>query len=188
MTTMAIPTATGRAFTSRDKGRFVRLVARGVSKPAAAEKVGFRWATVRKHLKEDPAFAEMVADAEDELVDKVAAVPVQKALDGNLAAAIFVLTNKRPHEWRDAKVIRQEHSGPGGGPIQIVQATVIALKEVLTDESTRAAALDLVDAIDVAGRPALTVGEDGDAAALSGRVGGRAGADAAGAKAPSVPE
>lgn len=182
-------TATGRAFSERDKGRYVRLIAKGVDKVAAAEKIGFAYSTVKRHLKDDESFASMVEDARDEVTDRVEAKLQTLALEKeNLGAITYWLENTRPDRWRNTKTIKTELSGPGGGPIQLVQATTIALREVLSDPSTRAAAIGMVRSIEVASRPALPVGQDGVTAALLGGVGSSRRSVDDGAEAPRLSE
>jgi len=110
----------------------------------AAEALGFTWATVRRHLKEDGEFAQRVDEAENLLIEQIEGVLIDEALDGNLGAIKMFLHNRAGHRWRDEQVIRKELSGPNGGPIQLVQANVLALREVLTEGTIREAALEMV--------------------------------------------
>lgn len=177
-----------RAFTDLDKRRFVRLVAKGKGRPEAAEKVGFAWSTIRKHLKEDPTFAEAVADAESELNEVVEGVLLELVLDKNLGAIQYWLNNRDPARWRDAKTVKTELTGAGGGPIMLVQANVIALREVLNDPTTREAAIGMVRSIDIAPRATLAPGQDGNTAALPSRVIREYGPTNAGPDASPLPE
>jgi hypothetical protein len=45
--------------------------------------------------------------------------PVREHVAPDTTAAIFWLKNRRPADWRD----KQEHTGPDGGPIQVVIGT-----------------------------------------------------------------
>lgn len=45
--------------------------------------------------------------------------PVREHVAPDTTAAIFWLKNRRPTDWRD----KQEHTGPDGGPIQVVIGT-----------------------------------------------------------------
>lgn len=168
---MTMTATASRAFGPNDKRRFLRLLAQGQPRPAAAERVGFAWSTVRRHMKEDPDFGTAVLDAEAEITDMIEGKLVKLALGENLGAIQYWLNNRRPERWRDAKTVKTELTGAGGGPIMLVQANVIALREVLSAPETRSAALGMVRSIDVASRAALPSGEDGDPFAFSGRVG-----------------
>lgn len=46
-------------------------------------------------------------------------VPYREHLPPDTTAAIFWLKNRRPDEWRDK--LTQEHTGPGGGPVQVTE-------------------------------------------------------------------
>ena len=68
----------------------------------------------------------------------------RKAVQGNVEAQKFYLTNRAREEWANRHAV--EHSGGGGGPIAIAAAATIALQNVLTEPATRLAAIDYIDA------------------------------------------
>jgi hypothetical protein len=49
---------------------------------------------------------------------EVTATPYVKHYAPDTTAAIFWLKNRKPDDWRDRQ--QHEHSGPAGGPIQVV--------------------------------------------------------------------
>lgn len=86
----------------------------------------------------------------------------KKARKGNVTAQKFWLTNRRPDQWAETRTTR--HVGHGGGAIE-VSTTIAALRDVLTAQETRDAAIAWADddIIDVEALP------DGDEPAGEGQ-------------------
>jgi hypothetical protein len=118
----AIPTPHGAHRYQRAKfGRaarrqFLDLIASGTSRTSASRACDVTWRTVRYHLENDRFFRYEFEAAEEALYDEVEGSLVQTALSGDKVAAIYVLQNRRPERWRDAR--RIEHTGRDGGPIE----------------------------------------------------------------------
>ena len=111
---------TGRKkFSQRRKNQFVKLLAEGLRRTAAAEQVGVAYSTIHRNLMRDETFAAAVDDAEMHIDDQVVDALFEAATSGNVPAATYWLNNRRPQEWGDRKKVEAEHSGPGGGPISI---------------------------------------------------------------------
>lgn len=135
-------------FDAHKKQRFVTLIGRGRPPALAAEDVGFTWATVRKHLRDDPEFmgeyeqATLIVDA------RVQEVAHDAAVSGDDMVSTWKWLERRQRaEWADTKNVQHTVSGPGGGPVMIGAVVGQALREVLTDPETRATALALTRSI-----------------------------------------
>jgi hypothetical protein len=92
----------------------------------------------------------------------------KKARKGNVTAQKFWLANRRPDRWIESRTTR--HVGHNGGAIEVA-TTISALRDVLTSEETRNAAIEWAgdDIIDVEPLP------EGDDAAGEGEVTSEAG-------------
>ncbi len=66
-------------------------------------------------LKNDPAYVEAFAEAKVLGVEILEEEAVRRALIGSDTMLIFLLKGARPDKYRE----RYEHSGPGGGPMDI---------------------------------------------------------------------
>lgn len=131
----------GAEFDAGAKARYIQLIRRGRPPRLAAEDIGFTYATVRKHAGLDPDFAEAMVEAGYASIEPVEEVLRDKALEGDMSAIKMVLTNVgEPGRWLDKRVVQQQITGPGGGPIQIAVAAEI--RAVLTDPDTRHAAIE----------------------------------------------
>lgn len=90
-------------FTSEKRSMYVKLLRKGLRRCAAARKVGLsRW-TLRQYINADPEFATEVAEAEMEAHELVEDALFQKAVNGNVTAQIFYLTNRCPERWQDRR-------------------------------------------------------------------------------------
>lgn len=100
------------------KAAYLKAVASGKSFTLAAESVGVHYQTVRNHIKRYPGFRAKISEAELRAIQGVEWALYEAASSGNLTAIIFYLQNRAPESWRDMRNVRQEISGPDGGPIQ----------------------------------------------------------------------
>lgn len=141
----------GKTFDATAKKRYCLLIARGRRPASAAHDIGFSLATIKSHLKRDESFAELYTSSAMLANERVEEVLYDKATDGDLGAIKEWLHNRAPDEWKDQKVIQNQISGPGGGPVQIVRSSVLALREVLMGDDTRVAGLVMVDDIPALG-------------------------------------
>lgn len=134
-----------RPFDADAKAAYIARLATGRQPLMAAEDIGFTWQTIRSHVREDPDFAEACQIAELRATEPIAEVMYDKALEGEQWAVKEVLHNRNPERWMDRKVVQQQLTGPGGGPIQVV--TMELLREIVTDGDTRADALAFLHAV-----------------------------------------
>ena len=73
---------------------------------------------------------------------RVQEVAYDAAVSGDdMASTWRWLERRQRHDWADTKNVQHTVSGPGGGPVLIGAVVGQALREVLTDPSTRAEAL-----------------------------------------------
>jgi hypothetical protein len=118
-------------FESKHADAYVALIAKGELPIHAAAKIGFTLATIKNHLKHDESFRERVDLAAGAVLEDVEGVLLSMALDRNLGAIKFYLTNRDSKRWVDSRTINQQISGPDGGPVQVGIAVVAALREVI---------------------------------------------------------
>src|SRR5690606_38649221 len=90
-------------------------------------------------------FAIAWREAKQVALDKVEATLVEMAIDGNLAAAKFVLTNRRPKKWREADNRPAALPGPNGPQVTINVAQVARDLAANPDKSTRA--LEIINSL-----------------------------------------
>lgn len=133
-----------KAFGEKEKRRYVSIVSSGRPPALAAEDVGVTWATVRKHLREDPEFGAEVEQATLIVDARVQEVAYDAAVSGDDMASTWKwLERRQRHEWADTKNVQHTVSGPGGGPVMLGAVVGQALREVLTAPETRESALAL---------------------------------------------
>lgn len=84
--------------------RFLELVRIGVGPLNAGLEVGWSPAKTRRMMKQ-PEFADLVADANDQLDENIQAALARAAQNGNMTAIQMWLYNRKPDEWRDVKRI-----------------------------------------------------------------------------------
>lgn len=133
-----------KVFGPTEKQRFINLISTGRPPALAAEDVGVTWATVRKHLREDPEFGAQVEQATLIVDSRVQEVAYDAAVSGDDMASTWKWLERRQRsEWADTKNVQHTVSGPGGGPVMLGAVVGQALREVLTDPETRTEALAL---------------------------------------------
>lgn len=119
----------------------------------AAEDIGFTWATVSRHLKDDREFATAVHEASMRVDEQVEEVLLDLALDGNMAAITKWFQGRQPGKYVDTRQVQV--TGAGGGPIQLAAVSTDALRQMLTNPESRGDMLELVreiPAIEATGR------------------------------------
>lgn len=131
-----------------EKAEVCAEVARGRGVAHALSRLGRYMDDLDVALANDPTFQrdyEMALALRD---DEIEQALHKKARKGNVTAQKFWLTNRRADRWSETRTTR--HVGAGGGAIEVAH-TIDALRNVLTSEETRNAAVewaedDIVDA------------------------------------------
>ncbi len=118
------------------KEKFLAALAKGRTVKDSCIHAGAGRAAVYKWRKGDPEFAAAWDKAEDEGTDVLEAEAIRRAVEGvdepvgwyqgvaggtirrySDVLLIFLLKGRRPNKYRERQQV--EHSGPGGGPIEI---------------------------------------------------------------------
>lgn len=135
-----------KAFDREMKARFIELISQGTRPRHAAAHLGFSFATVTKHLREDNDFLADYNEASRRVDEKVEARLYEAATDPEVyrhnAVEMWLKHRNRP-DWGDVHV--HEISGPGGGPIPVGAAIAVAVRGALTNPDTRDLMLDAID-------------------------------------------
>lgn len=105
----------GQAFDQQAKGLVLEQVKSGHSPRTAAERSGWSWETVKRHLDDDAVFAMDMVDAQAHATAEIEDVLYEEAKAGNLGAIRMWLYNRAGERWRDEQVLRKEITGAGGG-------------------------------------------------------------------------
>jgi hypothetical protein len=119
-------------FTAEARAEYLERIRKGGRRTATARSLNVNPRTVQKAmwrtnpesgLSEPTAFGQQVLAAEREADEPIESVlywqaTLKEDTASALKARIFWLTNRGPDRWREAATLRQEVSGPGGGPIQ----------------------------------------------------------------------
>jgi len=130
--------------TDKQKLDICTTVAGGRGAAYALTVVGASFDDLRAELDDDQQFAEnydMALRLRDEEIEHALH---ERAKSGNIPAIKFWLANRRGDEWSEDKTVR--HVGAAGGPIEIAQTTVIALRELLTQDDMRDQAIEWIEA------------------------------------------
>jgi hypothetical protein len=137
--------ATGVPFDEVAKRRIIAQMAEGSSLAYASESSGFSVSTVRRHMRENPEFAQAVTDAVQRADGKVQKKLYDTILEEKSIPGMFRwLEARQAAEFGQKKLVVNQHVGPGGGPVQVAIATTDQLRELISDPETRAQMLDTV--------------------------------------------
>ena len=103
--------------------KVIELGRDGASKAEMTADIGVARSTFALWEKEHPEFSEAVKDAEhlaQAWWEKKGRAAVFGGVPGfNAVGFIFTMKNRFKEDWKDK--IEQEHTGPGGGPLQITE-------------------------------------------------------------------
>ena len=80
---------------------FLRVLRNKGTVRAAAEQIGLTTRSVRKAIKDDPAFAELVQEAMEDNTELLEEVALRRALEGDNLMTIFMLKARKPKVYRD---------------------------------------------------------------------------------------
>ena len=103
--------------TPKKRKAFLKCLANGDSVQNSANVAGVARGTVYRWRQEDESFAADWDMALDSGVDRLEDEAYKRALDGSDTLLIFLLKSKRPGVYSEK--LRQEISGPNGGPVQV---------------------------------------------------------------------
>lgn len=112
-----------------DPMRIAEIVATGCRPLNAALQIGWSPGKLKRELKHDQEFRELIEAAEQEAVGKVEHAIMIRAMNGNVPAAMFVLLNRDPDRWRDVK--RIEVHQDTSISVTVVRSAVEAAQELL---------------------------------------------------------
>lgn len=137
---------TGQPFDENAREQFLLLVSEGMSIATAATSLGFRPKTVKRHLQDDAEFRAALDEAEDLALGRVEDVVYREAVDHSSAWAVKMwLTNRAPRgRWVDE---RDRGAGSHGPSIGSPELIIGAMREMLTDGSTRESAIVAVRSV-----------------------------------------
>ena len=135
-----------RAFDTEARLRVIQKMRTGGNLTIAAEAAGFSVATVKRHMKEDPAFAQEITDAIN-YGDGEMQVTLREVLirEENVPGMFRWLESRQAQDFGQKKLVVNQHVGPGGGPIQVAVATTDQLRELLGDPDYRDKMLAVVN-------------------------------------------
>jgi predicted transcriptional regulator len=103
------------------------LASRGLTEQQIADSLGVSSDTIGRRKKKYADFAEAIKRGHAKGVGKIANALFEQAMSGQVAAAIFYMKNRA--NWTD----KQQHTGPGGGPIK-VESTLLEVVGVKVDD------------------------------------------------------
>jgi len=108
-------------FTTKKKKEFLRLIREdGMRRSAALAEVGITRQTLSAHIKDDPALADALDEAEMDQASKKNEIVEDALFDaaesGNVTAIQVYLYNRVPERWSDKRNVQL--TGSNGGPIQ----------------------------------------------------------------------
>lgn len=120
----------------QNKQRAIGMALQNIPYKRIAERLKVSVTTLEKHLGKD------LREAREECFGKIASSVYQKAINGKderiqLDAARFILT----HQGRWAQTVKNEHSGPDGGPIQTIDMSQFTTEELEAAEAMQNKAL-----------------------------------------------
>lgn len=96
-------------FTSEKKAKWLAAFAKTHNVSASCASIKIDRATVYKHRKTDPVFAEKWQTEEDRVLDAIESKLYASAINGDRVCMFFVLCNRRPGSWRHKAQL--EHLG-----------------------------------------------------------------------------
>jgi hypothetical protein len=111
-------TQTKTAYTPRKGKRVLTLLREGYGVQRAAEAIGVTRKTIYNWRDAFPEFGDEFDDIQEGITDSIERTVIQKALDGDTVAGIFMLKSRRRPVYGERQAI--EHSGAEGKPFTII--------------------------------------------------------------------
>ena len=96
------------------------LASKGLTTAQIGDVLGVNERTVYRYKKNDSRFSQAIKEGQAKGIETISNALFKAGKDGNVTAMIFFLKNRAPAEWRDKQDL--EHTGPGGGPIQLIKS------------------------------------------------------------------
>jgi len=121
------------SFTQQKQARYLGALRQGLRRSKAARVANVSRETIRQHLKNDKAFAERVAEAEEDACDVIEDVLWQKALTGHFPSIKLWLENRSPDRWKDRRAVEQEVVSE---PVPSLEDMRQELEQLLANESS----------------------------------------------------
>jgi hypothetical protein len=132
-------------FDAERREEFLQLLRDGGRRMMSARAVGIDPRTVQRYIANHDNFRHAVREAEMEANEVVEDALFQTATSGNVTAMLAWLYNRDPDQWADRRQMRTEHTGAGGGPVEVQTNTDVSLAQaVLEDPEARDLARQLL--------------------------------------------
>lgn len=128
MATRPRPAGSGRKgrITPENRERIIGALCLGADMHLAAATLGISRQALYKYLEKHPLFREEVEDARSIADDRVERALYKRAVDGDVRAQVFWLSNRRPNRWRK----RHEITGADGAPL-VDPETLLAMARLV---------------------------------------------------------
>lgn len=91
--------------------KYLELLEDGYRRGAAARAIGVTPAAIRHHAKLNPDFDDKVNQAEMDACEPIEDAIYTSALEGNLGAQVFWLTNRGAGRWENTQRTKVEQKG-----------------------------------------------------------------------------
>lgn len=82
---------------------YMAQLRKGLRRGAAAKAIGLGYHTIINAYKADPTFLQEMSEAEIVALDPIEDRLYQLAMSGDFKACIFILCNRNPERWKDAR-------------------------------------------------------------------------------------
>ncbi len=100
-----------------DPVKVQEFAAQGLTTKQIADCLDCARSTFYEHKKKHPDISDALKRGRSKGIGTITNALFKSAKGGNVTAQIFYLKNRQPDKWRDRR--HHEHSGEGGGPIDM---------------------------------------------------------------------
>lgn len=90
---------------------YLSYLREGQLRGQAAQSIGVTSDAIRKYVRQNPDFQDEIDSAEMDACDPIESSLYRSAIEGNLGAQIFWLTNRNPKKWQNTQRTQTEHTG-----------------------------------------------------------------------------